>query len=123
MKTLLSITFLLLVPLLGFAQEKIEYAYKWKDEVIATDAPRLEGDSYRIELIKVRSFNPNDPDLKMLRQYGEIYPEKNLKTGMIRLMLGDYTNKEITAPILSKVRSMGFTNASLIKYLDGYREE
>lgn len=103
--------------------EPIHYAYRWKNEVLSSEAPRIEGRMYRVELLTVRHFNANDPDLRSLKKYGNLYPEKNLKKGIIHLMLGDYKTLEEANQALGKVRNMGFTNASLARYQDGYREE
>lgn len=100
-----------------------EYAYNWKGEILATNAPRTEGIVHRIEVITVRHFNPNDPDLRSLTKFGKIYPERNLNTGMIRLMLGNFPKSEEAKPVLGKIKSMGFTSARIVRYKDGYREE
>lgn len=121
---LLAILLLLSADL--FAQSNStsnEYAYKWKSEIIATDAPRSEGTRYRIELITVRHYNPNDPDLKSLSQHGKIYPERSLTNGNIKLMLGNMKSLEEAKVIERKLKNMGFTTAKTIRYREGFRVE
>lgn len=103
--------------------ETVRYAYLWKNQVLSSEAPRTEGMVYRIELLTVRHFNPNDPDLRSLKKFGKLYPEKSLKKGIIYLMLGDYKATDEANQVLVKVRNMGFTNATLAKYQDGYRQD
>ena len=103
--------------------ESFPYAYRWKNQVLSSEAPRIEGQIYRVDLLTVRHFNPNDPDLRSLKKFGNLYPEKNLKKGVIYLMLGDYKTTDEANQVLVKVKNMGFTNASLVKYQDGYRQE
>ena len=124
MKALHTLLLCLVMSLAATAQQTdTEYAYKWKGEVIATKAPRPEGKSYRIEVITVRHFNPADPDLRSLTKYGKIYPERNLNQGTIRLMLGNFRSMDEARPSLNKIRSMGFNQADIIQYQDGYRQE
>lgn len=101
----------------------VRYAYRWKNQVLSSEAPRTEGLIYRVDLLTVRHFNANDPDLRSLKKFGQLYPEKSLKKGVIYLMLGDYKTKDEADQIVTKVRNMGFTNASLAKYQDGYRQD
>jgi hypothetical protein len=100
-----------------------EYAYEHKGQVIASTAPRGEGLLYRIHLIDVRHYNPRDPDLQSLHKYGTIYPDRLLQKGIIQLILGDWKSRGEAAGVLQKVQRMGFSNALIIPYRDGYREE
>lgn len=123
-KQLILLAAFLYLPIIMSGQEQGgEYAYAFKGDVIASSAPRTEGKIYRIELITVRHFNPNDPDLRSLTKLGKLYPERYLSSGTIRLMLGGYRSAEEAKPVLNKVRSMGFSGATLVSYRDGYRQE
>lgn len=123
-KTISFLLFSLLsTGLFSQKSEPFEYAYEYKGQVVASTAPRGEGIIYRIHLIDVRHYNPRDPDLQSLQKYGPIYPDRLLQKGVIQLVLGDWKSKGDAISVLQKVQRMGFSNASIIPYRDGYREE
>ena len=53
-----------------------EYAFRYGDKILVSQAPRLLGVSYRIELLKVDQYSPADPALKAVQRYGNLYPER-----------------------------------------------
>ena len=77
-RPLLIILFIGFLPslLTGQQNQKDQYIYRSGDLVIISDLERTEGIHYKIEVVRLDSINPNDPELERLKKYGEIYTEE-----------------------------------------------
>ncbi len=102
-----------------------EYVYtpKMSSEAfeIRTDAPRLTGTYYKVQLVALANFKRTDKRYDDVRNLGRIDYEFIKDKGLTRVLLGDYSNKEEADGILETATKKGFRNAFIVKYQNGER--
>lgn len=97
------------------------YSYEQEDATVCTIAPRMMGDSWRIQ------FAVRDGilrDLKVPESVGDLgvfIPEYLLERRLTRFLLGDYPSAEEAHEVLEQVWAAGYEHAFLVKYTDGIR--
>ncbi|NJK84043.1 MAG: SPOR domain-containing protein, partial [Saprospiraceae bacterium] len=88
---------------------------------IRTDAPRLAGTYYKVQLVALANFKRTDKRYDQVRNLGRIDYEFIKDKGLTRVLLGDYSSKEEADGMLDTATKKGFRNAFIVKYQDGER--
>jgi hypothetical protein len=104
------------------AQNSDRYIYRSGDLVIISDAERIEGIVYKVEVARLPFIDPNDPELKRLESYGALTTESIQNKGQKALMIGDFQDKEEARKVRDQLRQNGFTSAQVITYKNGLRQ-
>jgi hypothetical protein len=110
----------------GLRNEKIPYKTRGKSPAdryeIITDAPRLLGTYYKIQLIAVVKFDINHSRYRPVETMGRLDTEYITKKKLTRVLLADYDTYEDAKEDLRKVkRYKNFERAFVVKYVDGER--
>ena len=123
-RPLLIILFIGFLPslLTGQQNQKDQYIYRSGDLVIISDLERTEGIHYKIEVVRLDSINPNDPELERLKKYGEIYTEELDNLGYTSLLIGIFNKANKAKEVERKLKDLGFTNAKVLTYKNGLRQ-
>ena len=109
---------LIILPFTNFAQE--EYIYRSGDDLIISDHTRSDGISYKVEVIRLKEINPNDPELNRLKKLGPVHTEFIENKDLKALLLGGFELEKAKA-VHRKIIEMGFIDAKLVKYENGLR--
>jgi cell division septation protein DedD len=88
---------------------------------IRTDAPRLTGTYYKVQLVALANFKRTDKRYDNVRNLGRIDYEFIKDKGLTRVLVGDYSSKEEVDEMLAIVTNKGFKNAFIVKYQNGER--
>ncbi len=103
-------------------ESNLTYAYRAEGKIVATEAPRLEGTYYRVELLKTPHFDRSDPALETVKEYGALRTEYLIDQEITRLLLGDFYDLDKARQCLQRVRSFGLNEAIIIRYVEGFRQ-
>jgi len=104
------------------ADEKVEYSYFDQHYSISTKAPRHRGQYFKVQLLVVKQFNAQDPDLQFVKKYGRLDSEYVFELDIYRLLISDFFNSDEADQALKKIKSSGFENAHIVRYIDGIRQ-
>lgn len=88
---------------------------------IRTDAPKLSGIYYKVQIIALANFSRNDKRYDTIRNLGRIDYEFISDKGLTRVLLGDYFNKAEAQDIVNATNQNGYKGAFIVKYRDGER--
>jgi hypothetical protein len=88
---------------------------------IRTDAPKLNGVYYKVQLIALANFNRSNSRYDNIRKLGRLDYEFIMDKGITRVLLGDFLNKVEATDILTEVVKKGFEGAFIVKYENGER--
>ena len=86
-----------------------------------SSAPRYQGIYYKIQLVALRSFDPNHESFQTVKSYGRLDGETITRRNLTRILLGDYFSKTEAINTLNTVQQSGFPNAYLVQYENGVR--
>lgn len=86
-----------------------------------SNAPRYQGIYYKVQLVALRSFDPNHSSFQALKSYGRIDGETITRRDLTRVLLGDFFSKQEAINMLGTVQQSGFPNAYLVQYENGVR--
>ncbi len=98
------------------------YAYKYNGTTIFTEADRIPGISYRVEVMRIPFYNEKDPGLKLLKKYGDLSVAYWPDSHEYVLTVGAFDSEESAESLKDKLRADGFMQAKVIKYLNGLRQ-
>ncbi|NJL76970.1 MAG: SPOR domain-containing protein [Saprospiraceae bacterium] len=102
-----------------------EYTYtpaaEGEDFPIRTDAPKLNGVYYKVQLIALANFNKTNARYDGVRKLGRLDYEFITDKGVTRVLLGDYLSKAEANDVASEVARQGFGGAFIVKYENGAR--
>lgn len=110
----------------GLRNERVPYKTRGKSSAdryeIVTDAPRLSGTYYKIQLIAVVKYDIEHSRYRPVETMGRLDTEYITKKGLTRVLLADYDTYEDAKVDLRKVkRFKNFERAFVVKYVDGER--
>ncbi len=88
---------------------------------IRTDAPKLNGTYYKVQIIALANFNRNDKRYDSVRKLGRIDYEFISDKGLTRVLLGDFRSKAEAQDILNTASQNGYSGAFIVKYKNGER--
>lgn len=98
-----------------------KYTMNDGDYEIVTDAPRHSGTYYRVQLVALKKYDPENKIFSVIKEMGQIETEYITSRDLTRVLLGDYFSKEEATAALSLAKQHGFDRASIIQYEDGIR--
>ncbi len=98
-------------------------SYIIKDEAysIVTSAPRHKGVYYRVQMVALKKYNPDDKAFSVVKEMGTIVTEFITERELTRVLLGDYFTQGEAVAALDLVKQHGFKGAYIIQYEDGVR--
>src|SRR5690554_2954025 len=102
--------------------DKVTYIYETKDGKITSDATRIQGTTYRIDVITIFFFDLKDPAIRDLSKINTISKEFWHSQNQYHLLLGNYQDMSIAKKDLKAVRRKGFSSAKIVIYNNGLRE-
>ncbi len=102
------------------AQEK--YIYRSGDQIIISDAERIEGTIYKVEVARLPVINPDDPEMERLKKYGRLYTETIDNKDIKALLIGNFDKKKKAVEVKNELQKIGFTSAVVITYKNGLRQ-
>ena len=86
-----------------------------------SQANRLSGTYYKIQVAAVRNFSPSDPQYQALTALGsletEALPDRNLN----RVLVANFFTPQEAQTALQRARAMGFESAYVVQYDNGVR--
>lgn len=88
---------------------------------IRTDAPKLDGVYYKVQLIALANFNKTNARYDGVRKLGRLDYEFIMDKGVTRVLLGDYLSKAEANDVASEVARQGFGGVFIVKYENGAR--
>lgn len=90
-------------------------------EEYSTDAPRYEGEYYKIQLAALKAFSPNDKRYTAMSEFGNLQTETILSKQMTRVLVATFYTKDDAKRALAGVKRKGFSLAFIVKYTNGER--
>ncbi|HOY17580.1 MAG TPA: SPOR domain-containing protein [Haliscomenobacter sp.] len=90
-------------------------------EEYATDAPRYEGEYYKIQLVALSNYRADDKRYTPLTELGNLQTETILSKKMTRVLVATFYTKDDAKRALAAVKKKGFTLAFIVKYNNGER--
>lgn len=90
-------------------------------EEYSTDAPRYEGEYYKIQLAALKSYSPADKRYMAMSEFGNLQTETILSKQMTRVLVATFYTKEDAKRALAAVKRKGFSLAFIVKYNNGER--
>lgn len=86
-----------------------------------TDAPRYQGEYYKIQLIAVDHFTPEEERFTKATQWGTLQTEYLIGKKLYRVLLSEFPSLDEAKQVLKEVQSNGFGKAFIVRYNDGER--
>lgn len=83
-------------------------------------APQHSGVYYKIQLVALSRFDPNNGKVEAVRDIGRIDTEEIVGQGLTRVLLADFFSEEEAKAALRNARNT-FEDAYIVKYEDGIR--
>lgn len=102
-------------------KEGESYIIKDENYSIVTSAPRHSGVYYRVQMVALKKYNPDDKAFKVVKEMGELVTEYITERDLTRVLLGDYFTQQEAVAALDLVKKHGFKGAYVIQYEDGVR--
>ncbi len=90
-------------------------------EEYSTDAPRYEGEYYKIQLAALKAFSPSDKRYTAMSEFGNLQTETILSKQMTRVLVATFYTKDDAKRALAAVKRKGFSLAFIVKYTNGER--
>lgn len=90
-------------------------------EEYSTDAPRYEGEYYKIQLAALKAFSPSDKRYTAMSEFGNLQTETILNKQMTRVLVATFYTKDDAKRALAGVKRKGFSLAFIVKYTNGER--
>lgn len=90
-------------------------------EEYSTDAPRYEGEYYKIQLAALKSYSPADKRYTAMSEFGNLQTETILNKQMTRVLVATFYTKDDAKRALAAVKKKGFSLAFIVKYTNGER--
>ncbi|MDX2068875.1 MAG: SPOR domain-containing protein [Haliscomenobacter sp.] len=90
-------------------------------EEYSTDAPRYEGEYYKIQLAALKTYSPTDKRYAAMSELGSVQTETILSKQMTRVLVATFYTKEEAKRALAAVKQKGFSLAFIVKYTNGER--
>lgn len=90
-------------------------------EEYATDAPRYEGEYFKIQLVALSTFRADDKRYSPLAALGNLQTETIISKKLTRVLVATFYTKEDAKRALTEVKKKGFTLAFIVKYNNGER--
>ena len=90
-------------------------------EEYATDAPRYEGEYFKIQLVALSNFRSDDKRYSPLAALGNLQTETIISKKLTRVLVATFYTKDDAKRALSEVKKKGFTLAFIVKYNNGER--
>jgi hypothetical protein len=90
-------------------------------EEYSTDAPRYEGEYYKIQLAALKAFSPSDKRYTTVSEFGNLQTETILSKQMTRVLVATFYTKDDAKRALAAVKRKGFSLAFIVKYTNGER--
>ncbi len=90
-------------------------------EEYSTDAPRYEGEYYKIQLAALKAFSPSDKRYTAMSEFGNLQTETILSKQMTRVLVASFYTKDDAKRALAAVKRKGFSLAFIVKYTNGER--
>lgn len=90
-------------------------------EEYSTDAPRYEGEYYKIQLAALKSYSPADKRYTAMSEFGNLQTETILSKQMTRVLVATFYTKDDAKRALAAVKKKGFSLAFIVKYNNGER--
>ncbi len=86
-----------------------------------TSAPRFTGTYYKVQLISLRSYDPNSSIYDNVKIFGDIETEYIIQKDLTRVLLARFFTEEEAREALQNARNNGFATAFAVRYDDGQR--
>jgi hypothetical protein len=83
-------------------------------------APQHQGIYYKIQLVALSRFDPNNSKFQAVSDIGRIDTEEIVNSGLTRILLADFFSEAEAKAALRSARST-FSSAYIVKYEDGIR--
>jgi hypothetical protein len=83
-------------------------------------APQYQGIYYKIQLVALSRFDPNNSKFQAVSDIGRIDTEEIVNSGLTRILLTDFFSEAEAKAALRSARST-FSSAYIVKYEDGIR--
>jgi len=90
-------------------------------EEYSTDAPRYEGEYYKIQLAALKAFSPSDKRYTAMSEFGNLQTETIMSKQMTRVLVATFYTKDDAKRALAGVKRKGFSLAFIVKYTNGER--
>lgn len=86
-----------------------------------TDAPRHQGEYFKIQVTAVSKFDPTHPKILPLEGYGRVDTEFLTERKLTRVLVADYFTLDQAQAVLNDIKSIGYPGAYIVRYKDGQR--
>ena len=94
---------------------------KFDNAEFSTDAPRHQGEYFKIQVTAVSKFNADHPKIQPLQGYGRIDTEFLIERKLTRVLVADYFTLDQAKSVLNSIQGLGYPSAYIVRYKDGQR--
>jgi len=93
----------------------------YDDVTFQTTAP--DKSCYKLQLERATKYQSEKDQYKTLKKYGALYAEFLPATNNYRVIVGEFAKVEDAYPAARQAQSVGFNNATIVRYFNGNRAE
>ncbi|NRB64985.1 MAG: PD40 domain-containing protein [Saprospiraceae bacterium] len=91
------------------------------DAEFTTNAPRLRGVYYKVQIIASKKYDELQPRFDGVREVGALQTEYLIDRGLYRVLLASFFSESEAKDAQRSAESVGFKGAFIVKYEDGQR--
>ena len=95
---------------------------RYKKDGVTTNAPRHSGVYFKVQLSVVIDYDLEAASFSSMQEMGRLDTEFIIEKGWTRVLLADFFDLEQARTIMDKARLMGYPEAFIVRYKDGYRK-
>jgi cell division septation protein DedD len=87
----------------------------------SSTAPRYEGDYFKVQLVALSNYNPNDVRFAKLKDLGEIQLENITAQNLNRVLVATFFTAAEAKKAMNEAKKRGFVQSFIVKYQNGAR--
>ncbi len=87
----------------------------------SSTAPRYEGDYFKVQLVALSNYNPNDVRFAKLKDLGEIQLETITAQNLNRVLVATFFTAAEAKKAMNEAKKRGFVQSFIVKYQNGAR--
>ena len=96
---------------------------RFKRDGVTTSAPKHSGTYFKVQLAVVIDYNLEAANFNQMLELGDrLDTEYIIEKGWTRVLLADFYDLEQARQIMTKAQLLGFPEAFIVRYVDGYRK-
>jgi hypothetical protein len=94
---------------------------KWDNLEFITNAPRLNGTYYKVQLMATSKYKKEDPKFAEVKTMGRVDTEFLVDRQLHRVLIAEFYSLDDAKSAMDQAKELGFKGAYVVKYSDGER--